>query len=236
MTGLVCLQGGAEFTAPCRPMDAEVLRLVGATGRVRVVVTALAGAPGRDARTAEQHALDHYGSLGADVVAAPDARDDVHGALEVLRTADLVVLPGGSPSRLLDALTDTGVGGWLVDAVRGGTAVSGSSAGAMVLGRLTVVPDRPGGTGPSVEPGLGLAEAVVVPHWTGRRDDWLGALRDVVPSGVEVLGVPEACGAVIRDGALTALGAQPLHLLTTGRALAPGQVWQPPAGGRDPAS
>lgn len=224
MTGAVCLQGGGEFTPACRPMDAEVLRRTGADP-VRVVVTALAGAPGREARTAEQHAVEHYAALGATAVAAPDARDDAAAAIEALGAADLVVLPGGSPARLLDALTTTGVGRWLVDAVRAGTTVSGASAGAMVLGDWTVLPDRPGSRGPSVVRGLGLVPVVVVPHWTGRRDDWLVAVRAVVPAHVEVLGLPEAAGVVVDAGRLTALGAVPVQLLTTGRAMSAGDTW-----------
>jgi cyanophycinase-like exopeptidase len=196
----------------------------------------LAGAPGSEARTAERHAVEHYGALGADVVAAPDARDDADAALAVLGTADLVVLPGGSPSRLLDVLTGTPVGAWLVEAVRTGTAVSGSSAGAMVLGRSTVLPDRPTAAGPSVAPGLGLVDAVVVPHWTGRRDDWLRVVRAAVPDHVEVLGLPEASGVVVHGGTVSALGVDPVHLLTSGRALAPGDSWTPAAGRDAPAS
>ncbi len=47
MSGLVCLQGGGEFSAGCRPMDARVVRRVaGGAGAVRVAVGALAAAPG----------------------------------------------------------------------------------------------------------------------------------------------------------------------------------------------
>ena len=42
MTGVVCLQGGAEFGPDCREMDADLLRRAGGP----VVVTALAGAVG----------------------------------------------------------------------------------------------------------------------------------------------------------------------------------------------
>jgi len=40
MTGVICLQGGREFTTECREMDAEVLRLAGSD---RVAVLAGAG-------------------------------------------------------------------------------------------------------------------------------------------------------------------------------------------------
>lgn len=229
MTGLVCLQGGAEFRPGCRPMDARVVRRASSDGRpARVVVTALAGAPGREAQTAERHGVEHYRGLGAEAVAAPDARSDPDGALEALAGADLVVLPGGSPSRLLDALNDTPVGAWLVGAVHAGTAVSGSSAGAMVLCAWTVLPDHAGPDGIAVEPGLGVVQgAVVVPHWSGggSRGDWLRAVAAAVPAGTQVLGLPEESGVLVLDRSLTAVGRAPVRLVDAERDLAPGQSW-----------
>ncbi|MCW2606485.1 MAG: hypothetical protein JWO60_1178, partial [Frankiales bacterium] len=100
MTGLLCLQGGGEFSAGCRDMDA--LLLARAAGPV--VVTALAGEVGREHDTANANGVRHFRALGADVEAAPDVRVDPAGALAALRRARLLVLPGGSPSRLLELL------------------------------------------------------------------------------------------------------------------------------------
>ena len=225
-SGLICLQGGGEFSSRCRPMDARVVRRVGdGLGSPHVVVTALAGAPGREAQTAERHGVEHYRSLGAHAVAAPDARHDLDAALAALRAADLVVLPGGSPSRLLEALRQTPVGAWLVDAVRAGVAVSGASAGAMVLCTWTVLPEQTGPHGIAVVRGLGLVDdVVVVPHWSGggSRGDWLRAITATVPAGSEVLGLPEESGVFVVEGRLTAVGQAPTHLMSSGRDLAPG--------------
>jgi hypothetical protein len=122
-------------------MDAGLLRRAGGP----VVVTALAGAVGREYRTANDNGVRHFRALGAtDVVAAPDAREDPAGALEALRRARLLVLPGGSPARLLDALRSTGVDRVVTDLLAAGGVVSGSSAGAMVLCGWTVLPGPPG--------------------------------------------------------------------------------------------
>ena len=222
MTGTVCLQGGAEFGPACREMDADLL----ARADGPVVVTALAGTPGRDYRAAGDNGARHFRALGArDVVVAPDAREDPQAALEVLRTARLLVLPGGSPSRLLDALRSTGVERVVHDLLADGGVVSGSSAGAMVLGGWTVLPDRSGPVGPAVVPALGVVpDVLVLPHWTpdGRRD-WTDAIDEQAPPGLALLGVPEQSGVLVEDGRLTAVGAAPTVLLRTGRALAPGQ-------------
>lgn len=217
MTGLVCLQGGGEFSAGCREMDAELVRRAGG----RVVVTALAGTPGRDYDTATANGVRHFAALGADVVGAPDARSDPAGAAAVLEGARLLVLPGGSPSRLLAALTSTPVGEAVRTVLDDDGVVMGASAGAMVLCPWTVLPDR----GRTVERGLGVVpDLLVVPHWSG-RSDWVSA----APAEGEVLGLPEESGVLVADGALTAVGRSASRLVRAGLDLAPGDVWRLPA-------
>lgn len=220
MTGTVLLQGGAEFSPGCREMDAALL----ARADGPVVVTALAGAVGREYATATAHGVRHFAALGADVVGAPDVREDEAGALAALRRARLLVLPGGSPSRLLGLLQGTPVGGVVADLLGAGGLVSGSSAGAMVLGAWTVLPERPG---PAVVPALGhVAGVVVVPHWRGERADWLSAVSGAVPAGTTVLGLPEESGVLVEDGVLTAVGQRPTRLVAEDRDLPVGSSWR----------
>lgn len=182
----------------------------------RVVVTGLAGAPGREYDTATRNGVEHYRAVGAtDVEAAPDVRSDPVGAVAALRSARLVVLPGGSPARLLEALLRTEVGAIVTALLASGGTVTGSSAGAMVLGGWTVLPEN----GPEVVAGLGaVPQALVVPHWSG-RSDWLAEVERSVPNDVLVLGIPEESGVVVRAGALTAVGAAPTRLVRQERDL-----------------
>ena len=203
----VCLQGGAEFSPACRPMDAELVRRQPGP----VVVTALAGAPGREYATATAHGVAHYRSVGAeDVVGAPDVREDPDGALDALRRARLLVLPGGSPARLLRVLQGTPVGTVVTDLHASGGLVMGSSAGAMVLCAWTVLPEG----SPTVVPGLGLVPGLlVVPHWSGApRPDWARAVERGAPAGTTVLGLPEESGVLVEGGRLTALGVASARL------------------------
>ena len=216
----MCLQGGGEFSAACRPMDAALV----ARAAGRVVVTALAGEQGQDYQSATAHGVRHFQEVGADdVVGAPDVREDLDGALAALRTARLLVLPGGSPARLLSALQSTAAGQVVADLLATGGVVMGASAGAMVLCGWTVLPDR----GMQVVPGLGLVpDALVVPHWGGDRGDWLRAIEAAVPVGVTVLGLPEESGVVVHDGELTAVGRSATTRLREGHQLEVGQVWR----------
>jgi cyanophycinase-like exopeptidase len=218
VSGLVCLQGGGEFSAACREMDADLVSRAGG----RAVVTALAGAPGRDYDTATANGVRHLAALGADVTGAPDARSDPAGAAAALSGARLLVLPGGSPARLLTALTTTPVGDAVRAVLADGGVVMGASAGAMVLCPWTVLPDR----GRAIERGLGVVPPLlVVPHWHG-SSDWLAA----APADGEVLGIPEESGVLVADGVLTAVGRSATRLVRAGRDLPPGASWSLPQG------
>lgn len=199
MPGLICLQGGGEFSAGCRDMDAQLL--VRAPGPVAVI--ALASPQGDAYRRTNAHGVSYLRRLGAEAFAVPDPREEEVG--DTLRDVALVVLPGGSPTGLLEALESTGLGDRLRDHVAGGGAVMGASAGAMVLGSWTVLPDD----GFRVAPGLGIAErVVVVPHWRGPRADWLKAIDAKVDNAL-VLGIAEESGILLDDGQLTGLGQRP---------------------------
>lgn len=224
MSGRVCLQGGNEFSAACREMDAAVL----AQAQGPVVVTALAAEVGRDYRTATDNGVRHLRPLTAhEVLAAPDAREQPEAALELLRRAGTVVLPGGSPSRLLEALQETGVAAVLARLLDDGGTLVGSSAGAMVVCGWTVLPDR---GRLRVGPGLGLLpRLLVVPHWTtSGRPDWLARIEATVPPDVQVLGLAEESGVCVRDDELVAIGARPAALIGAGRELTPGDACRLP--------
>ncbi|HUW17006.1 MAG TPA: Type 1 glutamine amidotransferase-like domain-containing protein [Actinomycetes bacterium] len=215
---MICLQGGAEFGAKGAGMDAELLRLAGAGP---VVVTALAGAEGREYDTANRNGVRHFGGLGAvDVVAAPDARQDEAAAYECARVAALLVLPGGSPSRLLAALTSTRMGLAVREVLDRGGLVMGASAGAMVLCEHTWLPDRDG----QVVPGLGLVPGcLVLPHWEDGRGGRAEEMAQRLPGDAVVLGLPEQSGVLVSGPDVTAMGHRAVALLgRERRVLAPG--------------
>jgi cyanophycinase-like exopeptidase len=200
---MICLQGGAEFGRDCRPMDAALVAEASRRNQGPVVIAPLAARPGREHDIAGANGVRHFTGLGATAVVAPDARLDPTTAAEVWRQASLLVLPGGSPAGLLDALRSTGLDAVLAELVDAGVAVMGASAGAMVLCEHAWLPDR----GRVVE-GLGHVPGhLVLPHWDGRRS---------TPPGTDArgLGIPEQSGALVVDGVPTAsVGRSPSAVL-----------------------
>ncbi len=192
MNGVLCLQGGRELTQPCEEMDRAVLSLARGTG---VAVLAGAARPGSDYNGTSNRARRHYERLGAVVTIVPDPRDDQAAALDRLTPdIDVLVLPGGSPSSLL-AILNGGIGNRMVELHRSGMAISGASAGAMVLCESMVQPDQSG----AMVRGLGLLEGLALPHWSPGQTHW-----DVPDT--TLWGLPESGGIVVDDGAVSAVG------------------------------
>ena len=205
--GIVCLQGGNELTPDCREMDTLLLSLA---PQGRVVVVPLASEPGADYSRTGGNAERYFGGLGADVAVAADARREPEAAAAAVDEAALIVLTGGSPRRLRDALVASGLDGRIRARHAAGAAVMGSSAGAMVACATTLLPRWRGN--PDVGPGIALVSGhVVVPHFDGKRAGWVRAALATEPA---VLGIPECSGVLVRDGELTAVGVAATTLIT----------------------
>lgn len=207
--GVICLQGGREHTPACAGLDRQLLELADG-GPVTVV--ALAGHSLRENTAAAALAEAHFREMGAGEVATVVSADaDRVAAVDAVRRARLVVIPGGSPRVLLDALRRSGLADAIGRAPADGAVVSGASAGAMVLCRWTVLPGRV----LEVGAGLGLVDGLVVlPHYDGGQADWVSAVRAQLGDDVDVLGLPECSGVLLDGEALVAVGASAPTLLT----------------------
>src|SRR5260221_10814937 len=154
--GAIGLLSSDEFTKPATAFDRVLLDASGP--RVAVVLAA-------DARAAPNSAalaLSHYRRLGAEpVILDVLHRDDATAG--ALPECDVVFLAGGSPLDLVAALRGTPFWDEALRRWRHGTALAGSSAGAMALCADCLLPeagaDKPTvwsqGLGPVA--GIGLA-------------------------------------------------------------------------------
>lgn len=203
MIGRICVQGGDEFTEPCREMDEALHDRIGDGS---VLVAPLACASGREYRLAGHNGRDYLRSLGFDDVAVAGEPDLQLGPLvRSIVEARIVVIPGGSPRRIRRRIVGTALGGALRAHIAGGGTIIGASAGAMVLAEWMLVPEA----GNEIHPGLGLLDdLLVLPHFDEDRIDVPGTLRPRMADDVGVLGVPACAGALFDvGGAPVALGA-----------------------------
>lgn len=207
--GPIALTGGGEHLPPTTGVDRKLIDLTGSL-RPRVVVLPQAPSKGQLAKTVAL-ARNHWTRLGAGFAIAT-VEMGIERAIEELSSADIAVLPGGHPNKLVaglgaSPLTDVLVARWL-----SGMAVSGSSAGAMGLfeWRIKLYPPNP----LRLLPGLGLLDGyVAAPHFDRfKAGVWahmsLGALN-----GLGVLGLDEATALVGYNRELQAVGRGSVTLI-----------------------
>jgi cyanophycinase len=196
MAGYRVLAGGAEFTAAMAAADRRALELAGGRAAAVRIIPAAAAADHNHQR-AGARGTAWFRSLGAvDVAVVPliDRRSAADAAVvDQLAAAQLIYLLGGFPGYLLAALQGTPAWRAVDQAYLGGAVLAGSSAGAMVLGRMMLEP-----TTLQLQPGLDAVACCVVPHLDDFGAPWLRQLAAQQPE-LPLLGIA-AGSALIDDG------------------------------------
>jgi cyanophycinase-like exopeptidase len=218
MPGPIGLLGGLEHYEPMLSVDRRILDEVGVF-RPEVLILPLASFRSQ-AVACGALAVSHWSRLGARAHAVIPKSGVDRVSLEMVEGADVVVLPGGVPNRLMAALAGTSLLRAIISRWEAGAALTGSSAGAMALfeRRLNLYPPDPF----RLIPGFGLLDGfVVAPHFDRLRvRRWFRPfLRRMGSLGL--LGIDESTGLVGRDGAMQVLGR---GAVTTARADAT-EVW-----------
>lgn len=154
--------------------------------------------------------------------------------LELLRTADVIVLSGGDPTAAMAVWEPTGI----ADVLRQRAAqvprtslIIGVSAGAMQMARWVWAEDDSAGSTQLV-PGLGIATRLPAMGMHEEKAGWREA-RAVAARVGDAVGVPFGGIALLKDdGKIQAL-RRPLTVLTqdgmssTAHVVQSGQCWQP---------
>ena len=158
-------------------------------------------------------ALEHWTRLGARARVFNPRHGSDEEALDLLGGADVIVLPGGVPNRLIAALSGTPILAAIMARWVAGAGLMGSSAGAIDLfgRRLSLYLPDPF----RLIPGFGLLHGfVVAPHFDRLRvRRWFSpVLRRM--GGVAVLGIDESTGLVGRDGHMQVLGTGSVTIAT----------------------
>jgi cyanophycinase len=182
------LLGGNEWKQASDEADAWWLARASRAG-VTVITSAAQDIPDTQVRWA----AEHFRSLGATVEGCQiqtrrDAADP--RLLAQLAESAAIYLCGGDPGSAQHALRDTPAASALLARYREGVPIAGSSAGAMVLGGVCLVP----GQGFATRPGLGFFSAAVIPHWRGANRRWRETAQRLAQAG-EVIAIDESTGA-----------------------------------------
>jgi cyanophycinase-like exopeptidase len=229
--GALGLLGGEEMRPPCEAFDRALISAAGEPDVVNVVPTALArnGSVSAAMRLARSY---FSGRLGLEVrqVALLGRKDASRPeVVKQLRRSPLTYLLGGDPGHLLDSLLGTPAWEAIRAALREGSALAGSSAGAMVAGETLLL--RSPNPRPEARHGrraLALLPGVVlIPHLHRFGERWLEAARREA-RGRDILGLDESTGIVYSAGwtvhgpgeaRLWRKGAEPPRVLTDGARL-----------------
>jgi cyanophycinase len=211
MPGPIGLLGGLEHYEPTMPIDRRMLDEVGVFAP-EVVILPLASFR-RQAAAAGDLAYQQWTRLGARArVALPRTGSDPE-VIETVAGADVIVLPGGVPNRLMAGLEGTPILDQIVSRWKAGAGVTGSSAGAIDLfeKRIRLYPPNPF----KLIPGLGLLHGyVAAPHFDRLRvARWFSPFIERL-EGLGVIGIDESTGLVGRDGSMQVLGTGSVTIAT----------------------
>ena len=198
MTGRLLIVGSGEFTPSMVDIDRDILATIGrTTPRVAIVPTA-AGLEDTPNSWIEMAAA-HFGALGAEtvpvmVLGRDDARDPRWS--RAIADADWIYFSGGNPGHLVESLEGTPFWSAVRRRVRAGALLAGSSAGAMMLGSLTILPlDRDDRGMPrriGFRAGLGVLPGIfIAPHFDILPESVLAGWTDHWPTDHRMLGIDE---------------------------------------------
>ena len=216
MAGPLALVGGDELHPGNEPQD-ELLAAAAGADPAYVVATAAAR---HRPELAASHAREWFARFGLDVVELPvrtrtQARSPETAALAA--QGRFFYLVGGDPGIVPRVLRDTLTWDAVVSAWRGGAALAGSSAGAMAMGRWTLIRGRfPGDRRREYRDALGVVPHVaVLPHFASFGREWVASALEGRPSDdVVLLGIDERTAAVWSEGSWFAMGGGGVTVIT----------------------
>jgi cyanophycinase len=217
MVGPLALVGGDELHPGNEPQD-ELLAAAAGGGPAYVLTTAAAR---HRPELAATHAREWFARFGLDVVELPVRTRTQARSPEIAELAAngrFFYLVGGDPGVVPRVLRDTPVWDAVVTAWRAGAALAGSSAGAMAMGRWTLIRGRfPGDRRREYRDAMGSVPRVaVLPHFATFGREWVASALEGRPSDdVVLLGIDERAAAVWSDGAWRAMGDGGVTVITT---------------------
>ena len=206
MSGMILLEGGAEFGGAMAEADRRAIQLAGGLD-APICILPTAAAPDHNDQRAGNNGLRWFTKLGARQVQVMPILDHASAnraeLAQAVRTYRLIYMLGGFPAYLEQTLRDSLVWEAMLEAQRNGAVLGGSSAGAMVLCQHYYDP-----ASDSLQAGLNLLPGTcLIPHHNRVCKGWGGALPAALP-GVTLIGIDEQTGLINDqpDGGWTVYG------------------------------
>jgi dipeptidase E len=170
-----------------------------AGGAPAVVVFSWARASFDKAYKRRKRLFDYFRSLGAMTVEFAEYSDTLEEVARKVECSNLIYLPGGLASVLVERLKNRSVDGLLrkYDGV-----VVGRSAGALALGKKCVVTKNRRNPKTVMIKGLGLVDFTVKAHYKPSKDDALKRLS----KEEKIYAIPERSALVYDNGHLSFMG------------------------------
>jgi cyanophycinase len=198
--GAVALVGSGEYLPQMEDVDRMLLATLGdGPHTVALVPTASALEPGMPEYW-NRLGLLHFQRFGVQVEPLLVlGREDAHRQPNVdsLAESDFIYFSGGNPLHIVEAWRDTPAWAMIQERRRQGAVLAGCSAGAMMMGGVTLnIRTAISGGAPEWVPALGVVpELAILPHFDRLRErttpDRFAALLECVPEGITVVGVDE---------------------------------------------
>jgi len=164
----IALYGSGEFTELVTEIDEYLIQKYNLTN---VAVIPTAAGKERDYYKWIETAASHYESIGIEVIRVPivnnqDANNDQ--LVNLLDKADWIFFSGGDPKYLFNTINNSKLWDKVIERVKDGALLAGSSAGAMVMGSYLLTNPLKAllSNEPAIwEEAFGMVEYTIIPHY-----------------------------------------------------------------------
>ena len=202
----IALYGSGEFTESVTEIDRFLIKRYGLTS---VAIIPTAAGKERDFHKWIDLGVSHYEGMGISVISVPiidnqDANNDQ--LVQLLDKSDWIFFSGGDPKYLLDTIKSSKLWDMVTQRANAGALITGSSAGAMVMGKFILTNPLKALMTPtpaSWEAAFGLVQFTVIPHFDKikRVKKMITRIIGKSPDGVQKswVGIEENTALIIDD-------------------------------------
>ena len=215
---ILALIGSGEFTPALEPVDKFLLAH---TPNPKVAILPTAAGLEPDYQKWISDGIKHFKKLGINATGIHllnRTHANNHELTNQLTKYNFVYFSGGDPGHLLDTLKGSLAWQIILNQYKKGATLAGSSAGAMVLGKMVwarVYDFINSGKIPPWEPGLNLVPFGVIPHYDAISKDFspqqISQIKSSYPPKLKIIGIDENTAYIKISNTWKTLGEGTTH-------------------------